>query len=39
MLRYNNSLELVIADFGLSDYAHEDQYTFLRCGTPGYIAP
>ena len=29
----------VIADFGLSEFVDEEEYLFLRCGTPGYVAP
>ena len=32
--------DLCIADFGLADFYREDcQYQFVRCGTPGYVAP
>jgi len=29
----------VIADFGLADFADVEEYLFVRCGTPGYVAP
>lgn len=29
----------MIADFGLSDVAETDKRLFVRCGTPGYVAP
>ena len=29
---------MVIADFGLATYADEE-YLFVRCGTPGFVAP
>ncbi len=30
--------DCVLADFGLAQISSED-YMFVRCGTPGYIAP
>ena len=39
MLRSKDSMDLVIADFGLATYADEPEYLFVRCGTPGYVAP
>lgn len=39
MLREKDSLEPVIADFGLSVYAWEEDYGFYQCGTPGYLSP
>lgn len=39
MLRTKDSLDLVIADFGLATWADEPEYLFVRCGTPGYVAP
>ena len=29
----------MIADFGLAEFADADEYLFVRCGTPGYVAP
>ena len=29
----------MIADFGLSTKANKEEYIFVRCGTPGYVAP
>jgi len=29
----------VIADFGLAESATNEPYLFVRCGTPGYVAP
>lgn len=29
----------MIADFGLSTKTDEEEYLFVRCGTPGYVAP
>ena len=31
--------ECIIADFGLSEFSDADEYLFVRCGTPGYVAP
>lgn len=28
-----------IADFGLATKADLDSYLFVRCGTPGFVAP
>jgi serine/threonine protein kinase len=39
MLRSNSSCEPIIADFGLATWADESEYLFVRCGTPGYVAP
>lgn len=39
LLRSKNSMECVIADFGLSQFANSEQFLFVRCGTPGYVAP
>lgn len=29
----------MIADFGLAEFADAEDYLFVRCGTPGYVAP
>ena len=29
----------MIADYGLAEFADSDEYLFMRCGTPGYVAP
>ena len=29
----------MIADFGLATKTDEPEYLFVRCGTPGYVAP
>jgi serine/threonine protein kinase len=29
----------VIGDFGLAESVYADEYTFTRCGTPGFVAP
>lgn len=33
------SNEPVIVDFGLATIADEPNYLFVRCGTPGFVAP
>lgn len=30
---------LKLVDFGLATETHLDKYIFVRCGTPGYVAP
>ena len=39
LLRKDSDFDCVIADFGLSESALNDLYLFVRCGTPGYVAP
>ena len=39
MFKNPKSLELGICDFGLATYANEENYLFVRCGTPGFVAP
>ena len=39
MFKNENGLELSICDFGLATYADEEKYLFVRCGTPGFVAP
>jgi calcium-dependent protein kinase len=29
----------VIADYGLAEFCDAEEYLFVRCGTPGYVAP
>jgi len=29
----------VIIDFGLAEYTTANSYLYVRCGTPGYVAP
>ena len=31
--------EPIIIDFGLATVADDANYLFVRCGTPGYVAP
>ena len=38
LLRKEGDYDCVIADFGLAQAGHED-FMFVRCGTPGYVAP
>jgi len=38
LLRSDGDFDCVIADFGLAKKCDED-YMFVRCGTPGYVAP
>lgn len=39
MFRKEGLNDLVICDFGLGTYAEEEKYLFVRCGTPGFVAP
>ncbi len=39
MLRRDDSLDPVIADFGLAAFVNAEDYILYRCGTPGYVAP
>jgi serine/threonine protein kinase len=39
VLADRDSLRTVVIDFGLSEYAWEEDHLFVRCGTPGYISP
>jgi calcium-dependent protein kinase len=39
MFKKEGSLELGICDFGLATHADENKYLFVRCGTPGFVAP
>jgi serine/threonine protein kinase len=39
MFKNLQSLNLGICDFGLATYADEEKYLFVRCGTPGFVAP
>ena len=31
--------DCVIADFGLAEFSNIPEFLFVRCGTPGYVAP
>lgn len=35
----DNDYTLKIADFGLASFITKGEYLFLRCGSPGYVAP
>lgn len=39
MFRENGNNQCVIADFGLAEKVDSGQLLFVRCGTPGYVAP
>lgn len=39
LLRSKDTYDCVIADFGLAEFADAEEYLFVRCGTPGYVAP
>ena len=39
MFRQENYETPVIIDFGLSTYFNQDKHIYIRCGTPGYVAP
>jgi serine/threonine protein kinase len=39
IFRAENSWDCVIADFGLAEFSNAPEYLFVRCGTPGYVAP
>ena len=39
MFRKPGETDLAICDFGLATHADEPEYLFVRCGTPGYVAP
>lgn len=39
IFRAQGSCDLVIADFGLAEFTDAEEYLFVRCGTPGYVAP
>lgn len=39
LFRKQGDYDCVIADFGLASKADEEEYLFVRCGTPGYVAP
>jgi calcium-dependent protein kinase len=39
IFKNRNCTDLTICDFGLATYADEAKYLFVRCGTPGFVAP
>ena len=38
-VKEDGSEECVLIDFGLATKADEKEYLFIRCGTPGFLAP
>lgn len=34
-----NEILPVIVDLGLAEYWDQKEYLYVRCGTPGYVAP
>ena len=39
VFKNKGDIELVLADFGLSEFYKRKDWVFKRCGTPGYVAP
>lgn len=39
LFKTQGDYDCVIADYGLSEFENEEKYLFVRCGTPGYVAP
>ena len=39
LFKDEQNYECVIGDFGLAQFADSEEYLFVRCGTPGYVAP
>ena len=39
IFRTEGSWDCIIADFGLAEFSDAEEYLFVRCGTPGYVAP
>lgn len=39
LFRKENDYDCVVADYGLAEFSNEEKYLFVRCGTPGYVAP
>lgn len=39
LFKDNNSLNMIIADLGLATRSNIPEYLFVRCGTPGFVAP
>jgi len=39
IFRKENGHDLAICDFGLATHSQADKYLFVRCGTPGFVAP
>ena len=39
ILKNNETIDIKVADFGLSEVYTKQEMIFSRCGTPGYVAP
>ena len=39
MFKDKEALDLVIADLGLGTKTTVEKYLYVRCGTPGFVAP
>lgn len=39
LFREKGSLDLVLADLGFAQEIGSKNYIFLKCGTPGFVAP
>lgn len=39
LFRKEEDYDCVIADYGLAEFSNAKEYLFVRCGTPGYVAP
>jgi serine/threonine protein kinase len=39
ILQKDDSLDIKLADFGLAEHINKNNQIFVRCGTPGYVAP
>ena len=39
MFKHKDSVDISVCDFGLATYADQEKYLFVRCGTPGFVAP
>lgn len=39
IFRKQGEWDCVIADYGLAEFSNLSHYLFVRCGTPGYVAP
>ena len=39
LFKKEGDYDCCIADFGLAEFSNINEYLFVRCGTPGYVAP
>ena len=39
LLKEEHGFECCVADFGLAEFSNSEEYLFVRCGTPGFVAP